>query len=63
MSRKRANEERNEAKVSRSVLESSGSRKGVTDFNIALARSLAQAALLERGAARVPRMPKPLGQR
>jgi hypothetical protein len=34
MSRKRANEERNEAKVSRSVLESSGSRKGVADFNL-----------------------------
>ncbi len=27
------NEERNEAKVSRSVLESSGSRKRVADFN------------------------------
>ncbi len=29
----RLNEERNEVKVSRSVLESSGSRKGVADFN------------------------------
>lgn len=29
----RLNEERNDAKVSRSVLESSGSRKGVADFN------------------------------
>ena len=29
----RLNVERNEAKVSRSVLESSGSRKGVADFN------------------------------
>lgn len=30
----RLNEERNEVKVSRSVLESSGSRKGVADFNL-----------------------------
>jgi hypothetical protein len=30
----RANEERNDGKLSRSVLESSGSRKGVADFNI-----------------------------
>ena len=29
----RANEERNDGKLSRSVLESSGSRKGVADFN------------------------------
>jgi len=33
MSRMRANEERNDGKLSRSVLESSGSRKGVADFN------------------------------
>ncbi len=33
MSRKRISEERNDGKLSRSVLESSGSRKGVTDFN------------------------------
>jgi putative transposase len=33
LSKDRLNEERNEVKVSRSVLESSGSRKRVTDFN------------------------------
>ncbi len=34
----RLNEERNEVKVSRSVLESSGSRKRVADFNLKTGR-------------------------
>jgi hypothetical protein len=51
MSRKRTNEERNDGKLSRSVLESSGSCKGVADFNPHSAAKLSQGAM--RGATEV----------